>query len=240
LVRRCVRGRCFVTGNREGRVRRPRSSAAGSRARARAAAQQTVREAARKRMPLPSSSDADYAIGRIRSTVHGTDEVSAARALAASGGDVHQAISALLEAALPEDSVEILHYNEKSARLEGSLLSWEDTFSFDVLGWLVLPVGFDVDQVAELQEADGAAGAALIGQTLNGYVEELCGVGYRSNGPAHRAGDDDADGCDPLTGGNGIRALGRAYINMTGWNQVRSESDAGEVVPSLTRSGGRW
>ena len=148
------------------------------------------------------------------------------------------AISALLEANLPEDSVDILHYNEKSARLEGSLLSWEDTFSFDVLGWLVLPAALDADQVEALRAADGAAGAALIAHALNGYVEELCGAGYRSNGPARRAGDWETDGCEPLTGGNGVRALGRAYINMTGWNQVRSES--GDDLPSLTRSGGRW
>jgi hypothetical protein len=134
--------------------------------------------------------------------------------------------------------VEILHYNEKSARLEESLLSWEDTFSFDVLGWVVLPGGLDVEQIAELQGADGAAGAALVGQALHGYVEELCGIGYRNNGPARRAGEHGADGREPLTGGNGVRALGRAYINMTGWNQVRS--DAGEAVPALTRSGGRW
>ena len=148
------------------------------------------------------------------------------------------AIAALLEANVPEDSVDILHYNEKSARLEGSLLSWADTFSFDVLGWLVLPAALDVDQVKALRAADGAAGATLIAHALNGYLEELCGAGYRSNGPARRAGDCNSDGCEPLTGGNGVRALGRAYINMTGWNQVRSES--GDALPSLTRSGGRW
>lgn len=178
-------------------------------------------------------------MSQICSTV-GTDEVSATHALAVAGGDVHKAISALLAADLPEDSVDILHYNEKLARLEGSLLSWEETFSFDALGWLVLPVTLSQDQLAELRAADGTAAAALIGQSVNGYIEELCGSGYRSNGPAHCAGDHATDGCEQLIGGNGVRTLDRAYINMTGWNQVRPESDTGHGVPSLTRSGGRW
>eukprot|EP01043_Picozoa_sp_COSAG02_P063467 COSAG02_NODE_9009_length_2362_cov_2.899249_3_plen_207_part_01 len=148
------------------------------------------------------------AVSEICSTV-GTDEASATHALAVSGGDVHKAISALLAADLPEDSADILHYNEKLARLEGSILSWEDTFSFDALGWLVLPVTLGADQLVKLRATDGSAGAALIGETLNGYIEELCGAGYRSNGPARCAGDHPTDGCEQLIGGNGVRTLDR-------------------------------
>ena len=108
------------------------------------------------------------AVSEICSTV-GTDEAAASRALAVYGGDVHKAISALLAADLPKDSADILHYNEKLARLEGSILSWEDTFSFDALGWLVLPVTLSTDQLAKLRATDGSAGVALIGEFLNGY-----------------------------------------------------------------------
>jgi hypothetical protein len=170
-------------------------------------------------------------------TTIGTDPVTAAEALRASGGDVHKAISALMTASLPNDSVDIVHYNEKTAQLEESLLSWEQTFSLDTLGWLVLPAAVSSGNLAEMREADGATGLALIEEAVGGHIEELCGSGYRADGPARQAGD--KDGSEPLVGGNGVRALGRAYVNVTGWNQVR-EAETEEVVPSLTRSGGRW
>eukprot|EP01046_Picozoa_sp_COSAG06_P044074 COSAG06_NODE_5879_length_3231_cov_1.840677_4_plen_361_part_00 len=171
-------------------------------------------------------------------TTIGTDPVTAAEALRASGGDVHKAISALMSASLPNDSVDIVHYNEKTAQLEGSLLSWEQTFSLDTLGWLVLPAVVSSGNLAEMREADGATGLALIEEAVGGHIEELCGSGYRANGPTRQAGD--KDGSEPLVGGNGVRALGRAYVNVTGWNQVREAETDGEVVPALTRSGGRW
>ena len=56
-------------------------------------------------------------------------------------------MSNLLEAALPDDLAVIRHYNTDERSLDESLLDWETTFTFDTLGYCVLPahLGADLD-----------------------------------------------------------------------------------------------
>ena len=157
------------------------------------------------------------------STTMGVDEDTATHALAAAGNDADLAESMLLAAALPDDRARIVHYSEKSATLSESLLSWEDTYMLDTLGFCVLPGAVSAVTLAELSAAVRDSGAndvqaqAALHDVVGPIVEELCGEGCRPDGDtAWRLAGDGVDGQKnaPLVGGNSERPLGRAYINL--------------------------
>ncbi|MFP6643957.1 MAG: phytanoyl-CoA dioxygenase family protein, partial [Candidatus Latescibacterota bacterium] len=68
------------------------------------------------------------------------------------------------------------------------------------------------------------------------YVHELCGDGFRQDGPVRHVPADAAGEHDeaslPLEGG--AHTLDRAYINLTGWNGRNADG------ASLSRAGGAW
>ena len=110
-------------------------------------------------------------VQRLSATV-GTDELTAARALAAAGGDFALAMSQLMAQALPEDRALIEHYSEKTATLSESLLSWEETYTFDTLGFCVLPGKVSSATLAQLSAAVRGSGEAQ-GGTEAQVIQQL-------------------------------------------------------------------
>jgi ectoine hydroxylase-related dioxygenase (phytanoyl-CoA dioxygenase family) len=144
-----------------------------------------------------------------------------------------------------DSAPEIVHYNVTTRRLEESLLSWQQTYEFDTLGYLVLPQALGAAEVEALwAAAQGSSGdvGGLLDAALALYLTEMCGAGYRldGEGACRLAGSNAAD-TSSMIGGNGIRALPRAYINLQGWNQVfTGDESTDQILPAPTRSGGRW
>ena len=137
------------------------------------------------------------------------------------------------------DTYTVSHWNEATHVLEASILSVEQEFTFDALGFVVLP---QLLSSAELCACRSASSSDSLGDlfsadgTLGRYLRELCGDGFRQDGHARHvsaaaAGEHD-EASLPLEGG--MDTLERAYINLRGWNG-RNADDA-----PLQRAGGAW
>ncbi|NKB67960.1 MAG: hypothetical protein GKR89_12940 [Candidatus Latescibacteria bacterium] len=134
------------------------------------------------------------------------------------------------------DTFTVTHWNEATHAHEPSILTVEQDFAFDALGFVVLPqllsptelsaCRSSSDELDDLCSEDGTVGR---------YLHELCGAGFRQDGPARHVpaaagGHDEA----PLPLEGGVDTLERAYINLTGWNGHNADG------ASLSRVGGAW
>ena len=132
---------------------------------------------------MPAAADAEQL-----ASLTGHPEEAAERALVDAEGDVGIAMSALLEAALPEDLAVIRHYNPDERSLDESLLDWETTFTFDTLGYCVLPAHLGADHVRGVVGAEGRQGDGFGERPAQGLVR----TGERHGGgqaPGHLAGE---------------------------------------------------
>ena len=140
---------------------------------------------------------------------------------------------------MKKDTYTVSHWNEAAQVLEPSIFSVEQEFTFDALGFIVLP---QLLSSAELCACRSASSSDSLGDlfsadgTLGRYLRELCGDGFRQDGHARHvsaaaAGEHD-EASLPLEGG--MDTLERAYINLRGWNG-RNTDDA-----PLQRAGGAW
>ena len=135
---------------------------------------------------------------------------------------------------MSNDTYTVRHWNEASQSHEPSIFTTVQEFTFDALGFVVLP---QVLGQTELSESNGNGLADLCSEdgAVGRYVRELCGNGFREDGPAQRvpaaAGALDA-AILPLEGG--VHTLDRGYINITGWNGRNADG------ASLSRAGGAW
>ena len=134
------------------------------------------------------------------------------------------------------DSYTVNHWNEATHVHEASILTIEQDFTFDALGFVVLPQLLSQAELSACRgSGDGPGGLCGEAGAVGRYVRELCGDGFRQDGPARHvpdaAGEYD-EASLPLEGG--AHTLDRAYINLAGWN---GRNDDGTP---LTRAGGTW
>ena len=135
------------------------------------------------------------------------------------------------------DTYTVKHWNEATQAREPSILTIEQNFTFDALGFLVLPQLLSRAELAACRDSgDGLGDLFSEAGAVGRYVRELCGDGFRQDGPARHVPAAAAGGYDeaslPLTGG--AHTLDRAYINLTGWNGRNADGSP------LTRAGGAW
>ena len=135
------------------------------------------------------------------------------------------------------DTFTVQHWNETTHAHEPSILNIEQDFTFDALGFVVLPQVLNSAELAtcranklgDLCNEDGAVGR---------YLRELCGTGFRQDGQATYIAANAVGAYDetalPLEGGVDTHTLERAYINLSGWN---GRNDDGA---QLQRVGGAW
>ncbi len=135
------------------------------------------------------------------------------------------------------DTYTVNHWNEAARAQERSILTAEQNFTFDALGFVVLPQVLSLAELSACRDSSDGLGD-LCGEagTVGRYVRELCRDGFRQDGhvrhvPAGAAGGHDQASL-PLEGG--VDTLDRAYINLTGWNGRNADG------ASLSRAGGDW
>ena len=137
------------------------------------------------------------------------------------------------------DTYTVSHWNEATRAHELSILTIEQNFTFDALGFVVLPQVLSVAELSACRHSstssDGLGDLCSEGGTVGRYVRELCGDGFRQDGHARHvsagaAGEHDAS--LPLDGG--VDTLERAYITLSGWNGCNADG------ASLSRAGGAW
>ena len=134
----------------------------------------------------------------------------------------------------------VSHWNEATHARERSILTAEQEYTFDALGFVVLPQLLSPAELSACRHSDSASSDGLDELcseegTVGRYVRELCGDGFRQDGHARHvsagaAGEREAS--LPLEGG--VDTLDRAYINLTGWNGRNADG------ASLNRAGGAW
>lgn len=135
------------------------------------------------------------------------------------------------------DTYSVRHWNESTQAHEPSVLNAEQDFTFDALGFVVLP---RLLRRAELDacRAGGEGLEELCGEdgAIGRYARGLCGDGFRRDGAARMVLADATEGCaaDELPLQGGVHSLDRAYINLAGWNGRNADG------PPLTRAGGAW
>ena len=140
---------------------------------------------------------------------------------------------------MKKDTYTVSHWNEAAQVLEPSIFSVEQEFTFDALGFIVLP---QLLSAAELSACCSASSSESLGElcsadgTIGRYVRELCGDSFRQDGPVQHvpaaAGEPDDEAALPLEGG--MDTLERAYINLRGWNGRNADG------APLQRAGGAW
>ena len=135
------------------------------------------------------------------------------------------------------DSYTVNHWNEATHEHEPSILTIEQNFTFDALGFLVLPRLLGPAELSACRDSgDGLGDLCGEAGAVGRYVRELCGDGFRQDGPARHVPAAAAGGYDeaslPLTGG--AHTLDRAYINLAGWNGRNADGSP------LPRAGGAW
>ena len=138
------------------------------------------------------------------------------------------------------DSFTVSHWNEATREHEPSILTVEQDFTFDALGFVVLPQLLGPAELSGCRSSnttgsDGLDDLYSEGGAIGRYVRELCGDGFRQDGRAQHIlaatkGHDEAS--LPLEGG--VDTLERAYINLTGWNGRNADGT------QLPRTGGAW
>jgi ectoine hydroxylase-related dioxygenase (phytanoyl-CoA dioxygenase family) len=139
------------------------------------------------------------------------------------------------------DTYNVSHWNEATHAHERSILTAEQEYAFDALGFVVLPQLLSPAELLACRRRDSTSSDGLDelcgeGGTVGRYVRELCGDGFRQDGHARHvsagaAGEHD-EASLPLEGG--VDTLDRAYINLTGWNGHNADG------ASLNRAGGAW
>ena len=134
------------------------------------------------------------------------------------------------------DSYTVNHWNEATHAHEPSILTIEQNFTFDALGFLVLPQLLGPAELSACRDSGDLGDLCSETGAVGRYVRELCGDGFRQDGPARHVPAAAAGGCDeaplPLTGG--AHTLDRAYINLAGWNGRNADGSP------LPRAGGAW
>ena len=138
------------------------------------------------------------------------------------------------------DCFTVSHWNEATREHEPSILTVEQDFAFDALGFVVLPQLFSPAELSACRASSTPSSESLDNLcsedgAVGRYVRELCGDGFRQDGPAQRipaavAGHKEAS--LPLKGG--MDTLDRAYINLSGWSGRNADGT------QLTRIGGAW
>ncbi len=135
------------------------------------------------------------------------------------------------------DTYTVNHWNEATHVHEPSILTIEQNFTFDALGFVVLPQLLSQAELSACRDSgDGLDDLCSEDGAVGRYVRELCGDGFRQDGPARHVPAAAAGGYDeaslPLEGG--VHTLDRAYINLAGWNGRNADGTP------LTRAGGTW
>ncbi len=135
------------------------------------------------------------------------------------------------------DTFTVSHWNESTQVHEPSVLTVEQDFTFDALGFVVLPQVLSQAELSACRySSDGLGDLCSEGGAVGRYVRELCGDGFRQDGHARHVSAAAAGGHDeaslPLEGG--VHTLERAYINLTGWNGRNADG------AHLQRAGGAW
>lgn len=135
------------------------------------------------------------------------------------------------------DTYTIRHWNEATQAHEPSIFSIEQDFSFDALGFVVLPQVLSQAELAACrQRSDGLEDLCNEDGSVGRYVRELCGDGFRQDGPVQQVAAGAVQEYDgavlPLEGG--VDTLERAYVNLAGWNGRNADGVA------LGRAGGAW
>lgn len=117
--------------------------------------------------------------------------------------------------------------------MDRETMTLEENYCFDIAGYLILKGVLTRQEVAALNTAldqqsqtHGMLGwpaphrdpfrDLLVHPVLVRYLNELCGVGFRLEGPPRLIGDTAGDPCGPLTGGNEPRLPSRAYYYQNG------------------------
>lgn len=133
------------------------------------------------------------------------------------------------------DTFTVNHWNEATHAHEPSILTIEQDFTFDALGFVVLPQVLSPAELSACRD-DELGDLCSEGGAVGRYVRELCGDGFRQDGQARHVSADAAGEHDeaslPLAGG--VDTLERAYINLTGWNGHNADG------AQLQRVGGAW
>ena len=116
------------------------------------------------------------------------------------------------------DTYTVNHWNEATHVHEPSIFTVEQEFTFDALGFVVLPqILCQAELSACRNGGDGLGDLCSEGGAVGRYVRELCGDSFRQDGDARHVPADAAGGHDeaslPLEGG--AHTLDRAYINIT-------------------------
>ena len=138
---------------------------------------------------------------------------------------------------MSSDTYTVRHWNETRREHEDSILTTEQEYTFDALGFVVLSQILSPAELSACRDgSDGLGDLCSEDGAVGRYVRELCGDAHRQDGDATRVsagatGDYD-EAALPLEGG--VDTFDRAYINLTGWNG-RNPDDA-----SLPRAGGAW
>ena len=134
------------------------------------------------------------------------------------------------------DTYTVSHWNEATHAHERSIFTAEQEYTFDALGYVVLPQLLSPTELLACRDRDSLDKLCTEEGPVGRYVRNLCGDGFRQDGPPSHvsAGADDAkdDTALPLEGG--VDTLDRAYINLSGWNGHNADGAA------LNRDGGAW
>ena len=139
------------------------------------------------------------------------------------------------------DTYTVSHWNEATHARERSILTVEQEFTFDALGFVVLPQLLSPAELSACRNSssagsDGLGNLCSEDGAVGRYVRELCGDGFRQDGHARHVSAGASGGYDeaslPLEGG--VDTLDRAYINLSGWNGRNADG------ASLSRAGGAW
>lgn len=136
------------------------------------------------------------------------------------------------------DTFTVRHWNEATQEHEPSIFTMEQDFTFDALGFVVLPQVLGPTELSACRDnassdelGDLCSGGGAVGR----YVQALCGAGFRQDGhvrhiPAAAEGHDETS----LSLEGGVDTLERAYINLAGWNGRNADG------AQLQRVGGAW
>jgi ectoine hydroxylase-related dioxygenase (phytanoyl-CoA dioxygenase family) len=138
------------------------------------------------------------------------------------------------------DTYTVSHWNQATHVHERSILTVEQDFTFDALGFVVLPQVLSPAELSACRDSsstssDGLADLCSEDGTVGRYVRELCGDGFRQDGHANLVSAGAAaehHASLPLEGG--VDTLERAYVNLSGWNGSNADG------ASLARAGGAW
>ena len=127
------------------------------------------------------------------------------------------------------DTYTVSHWNEATCVRERSILTVEQEFTFDALGFVVLSQVLSLAELSACRHSstssDGLGNLCSEDGAVGRYVRELCGDGFRQDGHAKHVSAGAAGGHDvaslPLEGG--VDTLDRAYMNLIGveWPQRR-------------------